>query len=99
MQPRSLILCLLALSTLVNACKKENDDTNTAIEPIIEANTQEISAGDSVTFKDLSVGYVTKWKWTFEGGTPATSNLSKPTVNYLTPGLYAVTVELSNASN
>jgi PKD repeat protein len=99
MQPRSLILCLLALSTLVNACKKENDDTNTAIEPIIEANTQEISAGDSVTFKDLSVGYVTKWKWTFEGGTPATSNLSKPTVKYLTPGLYAVTVELSNASN
>jgi PKD repeat protein len=99
MQPRSLIVCLLVMSVLVNACKKDNDETNTEIEAIIEANNQEISAGDSVTFKDLSVGYVTKWKWTFEGGTPATSSLSKPTVKYLTPGLYAVTVELSNASN
>jgi len=99
MQPRSLILLLLALAGFVNACKKDNDDANTAIEPIIEADRQEISAGDSVTFKDLSIGYVTKWKWTFEGGTPATSNLSKPTVTYSTPGLYAITVELSNAGS
>lgn len=99
MQPRSLFVCLLVLSTLVNACKKDNDDAATVIEPIFESDLQEISAGDSVVFKDLSVGYVTKWKWTFEGGTPATSNLSKPTVKYTTPGLYAVTVELSNSAN
>lgn len=99
MQPRSLIVLLLMLATIGNACKKDNDDAATAIEPIFESDRQEISAGDSVVFKDLSVGYVTKWKWTFEGGIPASSNLSKPTVKYATPGLYAVTVELSNAGN
>jgi PKD repeat protein len=91
---------LLLLIGIFNACKKETDDTTrSAIEPIFESDKQEISAGDSVKFKDLSVGYVHKWKWTFEGGIPGESNLSSPVVKYNTPGVYKVTVELSNAAN
>jgi PKD repeat protein len=100
MKMKSLPILLLALIGIMNSCKKHNEDaTDTVIEAIVEADRQEISAGDSITFKDLSKGYVTKWKWTFEGGTPAASNLSSPVVTYNTPGLYAVTVELSNSSN
>ncbi len=100
MKLKSLPVLLLLMIGIMNSCKKDKDDTvNTVIQPVFESDRQEISAGDSVVFKDLSEGYVTKWKWTFEGGTPATSNLSKPTVVYTTPGVYEVTVELSNAAN
>lgn len=100
MKLKSLPVLLLLMICIMNSCKKDKGNTvNTVIQPVFEADRQEISAGDSVVFKDLSEGYVTKWKWTFEGGTPATSNLSKPTVVYTTPGIYEVTVELSNAAN
>ncbi|NTS43906.1 PKD domain-containing protein [Flavisolibacter sp. BT320] len=100
MKSKRVFLWLLLGAVVFQACKKEEkDDTDTAIEVIFESDRQEISAGDSIRFKDLSNGYVSKWKWTFEGGTPATSNLSSPTVKYTTPGVYAVTVELSNSSN
>lgn len=91
-----LLLPLLLLLGITISCKKDKHDAYAITEVIFEADQTEISAGDSVTFKDLSVGYVTHWKWTFEGGEPATSNLSQPTVVYKTPGVYEVTVELSN---
>jgi PKD repeat protein len=94
-----LPILLLLIAGMVNSCTKDEKDINTPIEAIFESDRQEISAGDSVVFKDLSAGYVTHWKWTFPGGTPASSNLSKPTVVYTTPGVYEVTVELSNAKN
>ena len=100
MRMHYLPLLFLGLLLLFQACKKEaKDDTGTPIEVIFETDRQEISAGDSIQFKDLSNGYVSKWTWTFEGGTPATSNLSSPVVVYATPGVYAVTVELSNSRN
>jgi len=80
------------------SCNKPEDGANKTIKPVFESDRQEISAGDSITFKDFSEGYATKWKWTFEGGSPATSNLSSPVVTYNTPGAYSVTVEVSNGS-
>ncbi|HWI90754.1 MAG TPA: PKD domain-containing protein [Flavisolibacter sp.] len=99
MTMRSLpILLLLFVGILVSCNKPEDDKTSTTIKPVFESERQEISAGDSITFKDFSEGYATKWKWTFEGGTPATSNLSSPVVKYNTPGSYSVTVEVSNGT-
>lgn len=51
----------------------------------------------TVTFEDLSEYDPTSWTWTFEGGTPATSDEENPTVVYETPGSYDVTLTASNA--
>lgn len=99
MRITSLPIWLLVLLIAAGACNKDKEKTDSSIEVIFESDKQEISAGDSVVFKDLSNGYVTHWKWTFPGGTPASSNLSKPTVKYNAPGVYEVTVELRNADN
>lgn len=97
---KTLPVLILLLAGISYSCNKpKTEAASSVIKPVVESNRQEISAGDSINFKDLSEGYVTKWKWTFEGGSPATSNLSSPTVVYKTPGTYAVTVELSNGSN
>lgn len=70
-----------------------------AVPPVADfsASETQITAGNSVTFTDLSTNMPTSWSWTFEGGTPATSNLQNPTVTYSEPGEYTVTLVASNA--
>ncbi len=58
-----------------------------------------ICPGQSVSFSDLSFYTVKQRKWTFEGGTPATSTDSVPTVSYSQPGKYSVTLEVSDGTN
>jgi len=61
--------------------------------------TNTVCQGDSLTFTDLSWnGNPTSWSWTFGGGTPATSTDSMPTIIYNTPGVYNVSMTVSNAS-
>ena len=61
------------------------------------ASNTTIVAGQSVTFSDLSLNTPTSWKWTFTGGTPASSTLQNPSVLYSTPGVYAVKLKATNA--
>ncbi|MBO9633144.1 MAG: PKD domain-containing protein [Chitinophagaceae bacterium] len=89
------ILVLIAITAVWSACKKDKDMN---ITPEFSADKQEVLAGETVTFSDLSTGPASKWKWTFEGGEPATSDLSGPAVKYMQPGTYAVTLEISNAA-
>jgi PKD repeat protein len=86
---------LLLLMVAAGACKK--DDERAPLVAAIEGDVFEIRAGDSITFKDISQGQASRWKWTFEGGTPATSGLSTPTVQYNKAGKYKVTLEVSNS--
>lgn len=89
------IFTTLALLSLLFACKKDSEQ-----QPLIasiDGEGYEILAGDSITFRDNSSGQASRWKWTFEGGNPASSELSSPTVTYLEPGTYKVTLEISNA--
>ncbi|MFN4079601.1 MAG: PKD domain-containing protein [Saprospiraceae bacterium] len=51
----------------------------------------------TVQFTDLSAGDPVFWNWTFEGGSPANSGEQNPTVTYMTPGVYSVTLEVTNA--
>ena len=44
----------------------------------------------AVDFYDNSMGLITSWNWTFEGGTPGTSTAQNPVVTYNTPGVYDV---------
>ena len=56
-----------------------------------------IREGMSVQFTDLSSNGPDTWSWTFEGGTPGTSNEQNPTVSYETSGRYNATLTVSNA--
>ncbi len=65
-------------------------------EALFSSNKTEITIGDSITFKDLSENSPTKWAWTFEGGTPATSDLQNPTITYNNSGTFEVTLTVTN---
>lgn len=92
----SRMYLLVAGLLLLAGCKKE--DTTKPLRADFESSTKDLLAGDNVVFKDISDGQPSTWHWEFEGGTPATSDLSGPTVRYETPGTYAVTLEISNKS-
>ncbi len=52
-----------------------------------------------VNFSDASKrGVPTSWKWTFSGGTPSSSTVQNPTVQYLTTGSYDVKLVASNTT-
>ena len=51
----------------------------------------------SVQFIDMSENKPTAWNWTFEGGTPATSNAQNPKVNYNATGTYPVKLVATNS--
>jgi photosystem II stability/assembly factor-like uncharacterized protein len=59
---------------------------------LFTANNTTICSGGSVQFTDQSLGEPTGWNWIFEGGTPATSTLQNPSVTYSTPGVFDVTL-------
>ncbi|MDF2437603.1 MAG: hypothetical protein K0Q95_1979 [Bacteroidota bacterium] len=61
--------------------------------------TNTVCAGSSLTFTDISWnGNPTSWSWTFPGGTPSTSTDSVPVIQYNTPGVYNVSLTVSDAS-
>ncbi|MFC2140882.1 PKD domain-containing protein [Acidobacteriota bacterium] len=62
------------------------------------ADNTTIMVTESVQFTDQSTNYPTSWDWTFAGGTPATSTEKNPLVTYNTPGVYDVTLTVSNAA-
>ncbi len=93
----------VSLSTVSdNGCSSSTTGQITVYEAIppeadFSASETLVSIGGSVNFTDLSTNMPTSWQWTFEGGTPATSNEQNPTVTYEEPGVYSVTLVASNA--
>lgn len=58
-----------------------------------------VCAGTTISFKDLSWnGTVSSRSWQFQGGVPATDTSETPLVTYSTPGLYNVTLDVSNGN-
>lgn len=57
---------------------------------------KELCVGETMNFYDNSYAMVTERNWTFEGGTPATSDEENPVITYNSPGVYAVTIEVSD---
>lgn len=54
----------------------------------------DVSVGTDVQFTDLSSGNPTSWMWQFDDG--STSSLQSPVHTYLTPGVYTVTLTVSD---
>ncbi|MBC7923252.1 MAG: PKD domain-containing protein [Ferruginibacter sp.] len=61
------------------------------------ADKARVLRGGRVLFSDLSTNFPTAWRWTFEGGEPATATDRNPTVTYGAPGLYRVKLVTTNA--
>ena len=78
-----------------NVITKELDITP---KPNVEfmSDDAEVCSGTEIQFMDISGGDPTDWLWTFEGGNPATSTDQNPLVEYNTPGVYDVTLEVTN---
>lgn len=77
-------------------------ETDPCLDPptvAFNATTRLIPAGESVQFFDLSAGLPTYHTWAFPGGTPSTSNEGSPTtpIRYTTPGIYDVSLTVSNS--
>ena len=74
--------------------------------PCVAAVTANFQSSDTtickntcINFTDLSLGSPTSWRWTFQGASPALSNVQNPqTVCYATAGTYTVKLVVSNGT-
>jgi PKD repeat protein len=78
--------------------------TGVNVEPelcVIDFNESDktVCVGSSIDFLDISYGSIEQREWTFEGGEPAFSNIVNPSVVYNTPGLYNVSLLVSDGLN
>lgn len=59
-----------------------------------------LCTGEGANFSDFSTGTPSSWKWTFNGGTPATSTLQNPgLITYNAPGQYDVTLQVISGTD
>jgi len=68
--------------------------------PVVDftSNKTTVQAGGTVLFTDLSTGIPTTWSWNFGGGgTPNTSTIKNPTIQFNTIGTYTVTLTATNS--
>lgn len=49
-----------------------------------------------IQFQDSSTNIPIAWNWSFPNGTPSSSNLSNPSIQYQTPGLHDIKLTVSN---
>ena len=68
----------------------------TVFEASFSSDQTNICEGESVSFYDQSSGNAISWDWVFEGGTPATSTLQNPVIEYSTSGIYDVSLIVFN---
>ncbi|MBK7966306.1 MAG: PKD domain-containing protein [Bacteroidetes bacterium] len=61
-------------------------------------NNASICENETVTFADQSINSPTSWQWSFPGGSPSTSTLQNPQVQYPSAGVYNVSLVASNAA-
>ncbi len=76
----------------------EGVPNNSAPNASFSSSTSTICEGGTVLFTDQSTSNITAWNWSFPGGTPANSTQANPTVTYSNSGMYAVTLEVTNAN-
>lgn len=63
---------------------------------LFNSDLTQVCPGGSISFADNSSYNPTSWSWTFQGGTPSTSNAQNPNVTYNSAGVYNVSLTVSN---
>jgi PKD repeat protein len=63
------------------------------------ASDNEVCEFEEVIFTDFSAGNVISWEWSFPGGDPETSTEQNPVVTYRVPGIYDVSLTVSDGVN
>ncbi len=61
------------------------------------ANPTTQCTGTPIQLTDMSTGAPTSWSWSMPGGTPASSTVQNPTVQYASAGTYTVTLTATNS--
>ena len=87
--------------TATNTCGTSTFTQTVVIVTGIEASfTADLTIGCgplTVNFQDQSSDNTSAWEWSFPGGTPNSSTQQNPTVVYVTPGVYSVTLVATGA--
>ena len=68
-------------------------------EAEFESSTRVICVGSTIDFSDYSFSGITGRNWSFEGGLPLTSTDSAVTVTYNVPGVYEVSLDVTDGNN
>ncbi|MBW6490643.1 MAG: T9SS type A sorting domain-containing protein [Lentimicrobium sp.] len=63
------------------------------------ASDVQVCENEAITFTDFSAGDILSWAWSFPGGVPDTSDEQNPVVFYAEPGVYDVTLTVSDGVN
>ncbi len=87
-----------SLWTSTNLTATGTTGTNNLCKAEFKANKNAACVNSTITFTDQSYNVPTSWSWSFPGGTPSTSNVQNPSVTYANPGVYDVTLTVTNAS-
>lgn len=95
------LFCLIVSFLLLVGCKKDRPkvlDKSISINARFIGDHTILTQGDVVNFSDSTEGYPLTWRWYFDGGVPATSNLQHPKeIRYNQLGEYDVTLIVTNA--
>ena len=65
-------------------------------KPSFTPATATVCQGGTVNFTNTSTNYPTSYSWFFQGGSPATSTATNPSITYNTPGTYDVVLTATN---
>ncbi|MBI1288333.1 MAG: PKD domain-containing protein [Flavobacteriales bacterium] len=83
---------IVTIMAFASGCKQETK--NYAAD--FEASMTNIGVGQAVNFEDNSIGAVTAWEWSFDGGTPSTASVKDPDgILYTEAGTYDVTLTIT----
>lgn len=73
------------------------NDLSSSLSVDFVASQVNACTNSAVTFTDLTTGGTpTSWQWYFQGGTPSSSTAANPSVTYASPGIYDVTLTVSD---
>ncbi len=67
-----------------------------SVYALFDADMYHVCPGNQVQFTDNSLRQPNAWKWSFEGGVPATSSTQNPSVTYPNAGIYKVKLWVQN---
>ena len=95
---------LLTSESNLIATGTNDDHVMVECEPIteFEADFAFGCKGDGIEFEsktyNTSLSSITGYQWTFEGGAPSSSTNENPSVTYMQPGTYDVTLTVTNSA-